>query len=510
MQWTVESVVLNRAKADLLAVLLFQVEPKSRLTPRISALDRAFGGRIRAAIESADFHAKRGETLLLHGTHGVFAKRVLLVGLGDPAKLDAEAVRQAAGAAAGALVARRGGALAIALPSTRKIDATSLGQAAAEGALLGAYRFDRHRSRRDPARGDLRAVALLAESAGDLRAIRSGAATGRVLGESQNLARDLSNEPANFLPPAELARSAQRVAREVGLACRVMAPAELARRKLGAILAVGQGSEHPPRMVVLEHRPPRRGRTASKPATICLVGKGITFDSGGISLKPGAGMHEMKHDMSGAAAVIGALRAAALLDLPLHVVGVIAAAENLPSGTAYRPGDVVRAGSGLTIEVLNTDAEGRLVLCDALHLARTEFEPAAIIDLATLTGACVVALGKWCSGLFANRESLREHLHRAGSETGERAWPLPLWDEHREHIRGDVGDLKNTGGRDGGAITAAAFLSRFVGETPWAHLDIAGTAYTEKAGPCQPRGATGVGVRLLIEALRRWSDDAVR
>jgi leucyl aminopeptidase len=313
--------------------------------------------------------------------------------------------------------------------------------------------------------------------------------------------RRLSNEPPNVLTPEALAREARKVANEVGLACRVLDVAEMRRRKMGALLGVGQGSQHPPRLVVLEHKP-KRGRTRP---TVCIVGKGITFDSGGISIKPAGGMHEMKHDMSGAATVVGVLRAAALLDLPLHLVGVIAAAENMPGGEAYRPGDILTSMSGLTIEIQNTDAEGRLVLCDALHYARTTFEPSAMIDLATLTGACVVALGSTACGLFGNHEGLVDALRRAGDAADERAWPMPLFDEHRDLMKSPVADLKNvSGSRDAGASTAAAFLSRFVGEVPWAHLDIAGTAYTSKTGPCQPYGATGFGVRLLVQLLQEW------
>jgi len=254
---------------------------------------------------------------------------------------------------------------------------------------------------------------------------------------------------------------------------------------------------------VLEHRPrgaARRGRKGG-PRPICVVGKGITFDSGGISIKPAQGMDEMKHDMSGAAAVVGVLRTCALLRLPMHVVGVIGAAENMPSGTAYRPGDIVTSMSGKTIEILNTDAEGRVVLADALHYARTHFEPRAMIDLATLTGACVVALGKWATGLFGNDAALVELLRKAGEATGERAWPLPLWEPHKKAVRSEVAQLKNAAGREAGSSTAAAFLAAFAEGTPWAHLDIAGTAWTTKGEGYQPRGATGVGVRLVFEAL---------
>ncbi|MFQ5417533.1 MAG: M17 family metallopeptidase, partial [Myxococcota bacterium] len=332
-----------------------------------------------------------------------------------------------------------------------------------------------------------------------------------VLAECQNLARQLSNEPGNALPPAAVASAASKMAREVGLRCRVFDVAEMKRRKMGAILAVGQGSTHPPRMVVLEHNAPARRSKSGGPRrpTVCLIGKGVTFDSGGISIKPSAAMDEMKHDMSGAATVIGVLRACALLKLPLHVVGILGAAENLPSGTAYRPGDILTSASKKTIEVLNTDAEGRVVLADALHFARTEYEPVAMVDVATLTGACVVALGNHASGLFGNEERLIEHLRRAGEVTAERVWPMPLWDGHRKAVESTVADVKNVAGREAASSTAAAFLAAFVGDTPWAHLDIAGTGWTSKTGPYQQRGATGVGVRLLVEALQTWKASRV-
>jgi leucyl aminopeptidase len=259
---------------------------------------------------------------------------------------------------------------------------------------------------------------------------------------------------------------------------------------------------------VLEHNAPgRRGGAGSRRLpTVCLIGKGVTFDSGGISIKPSAAMDEMKHDMSGAAAVVGAMRACALLKLPLHVVGILGAAENMPSGTAYRPGDIVTSLSKKTIEILNTDAEGRVVLADALTFARTEFAPVAMVDLATLTGACVVALGSHATGLFGTDERLSEHLRRAGETTAERVWPMPVWEGHRKAIESSIADVKNVAGREAASSTAAAFLAAFAEDTPWVHLDIAGTGWTGKAGPYQKRGATGVGVRLLVEALETWKD----
>jgi leucyl aminopeptidase len=511
MQVTVESTDAARAQADLLALPLFLLEGSQRRLPqRLAALDRVLGGRLAAALATGDFRGKRGESLLLYPERGG-AKRLVLIGLGPEAGLDLEGLRRAMGQALGAASGRKAERLAFLVPALGRLRPAPVAEALAEGAHLAAYRFDGYRTRREEPAARLSQVALLFERGGDLRAARAGAATGEALATSQNVARDLSNEPANALAPSDLARAAVRVAKEVGLACRVLDVPAMKRLGMGALLAVGQGSRNPPRLVVLQHNAPRRGaaRPARRRPTLCFVGKGITFDSGGISIKPAASMHEMKHDMSGAAAVIGALRVAALLRLPLHVVGVLAAAENLPSGDAYRPGDVLRAMSGTTIEVLNTDAEGRLVLADALHYARTQFSPAAIVDLATLTGACVVALGKWSAGLFGNDERLIERVRLAADRAGERVWPLPLWEEHREHIRGDVADIKNTGGRDGGALTAAAFLSHFTEGLPWAHLDIAGTAYTDKASPCQPRGATGVGVRLLAHLMRDWPSRGV-
>jgi leucyl aminopeptidase len=506
MQVTVDARNPAEVAADLLVVPVPKLSaPRPRLPARAAALDRRLGGPLAAVIASGDFSGKAGEAQLVYPRNAGRMRRVLLLGIGEEAKLDAEALRTAAGSAVGQAAKRKAARVVFVVPTLRKLRPAAVAQALAEGAVLADYRFDTYSRNGADAPGHVAAFTLCLERGGELRAARAAARTGVILAESQNLARQLSNEPANALPPAALALAAQRVAKEVGLRVRVFDVAEMKRRKMGGILAVGAGSANPPRLIVLEH-----GRAAAKPrggrrrATICLVGKGITFDSGGISIKPSAGMEEMKHDMSGAAAVVGALRACALLGIPHHVVGVIAAAENLPSATAYRPGDIVTAMSGKTIEVLNTDAEGRVVLADALHYARTEFEPAAMIDLATLTGACVVALGKWASGLFGNDEKLITLAREAGETTGERLWPLPLWDAHKKHIHSEVASVKNTGGRDAGSSTAAAFLAAFVGDTPWVHLDIAGTAWVGKGGPYQPFGATGVGVRLLLELLREW------
>ena len=466
-----------------------------------AAVDAALGGTIRKLIQLGEVRGKWGEQTLVHALGKLPVDRVLVMGLGKPEDFTLDRARIVSAEALKHLRkigARRVGTI-VHGAGAGGLNAAQAAQALSEGALLGLYRFTRYKRNNDNGNKEIETLTVVERDRPKLRAVTEAVRRGRIVAEATNAARDLVNEPGNTLTPTELGRRAREAARRSRIRCQMLGPQQLGRLGARALLGVARGSQEPPCLIVLEYRGGRRGGPH-----IGLIGKGITFDSGGISIKPGAGMHEMKHDMSGGAAVIGALRAAALLKLPLHVVGIIAAAENMPSGAAYRPGDVVTAGSGKTIEVLNTDAEGRLVLADALHLARTEYAPDALIDLATLTGACVVALGKWCSGLFGNNPRLVERLRLAGEATAERAWPMPLWEEHLEHIRGDVGDLKNTGGRDGGALTAAAFLWSFVGDTPWVHLDIAGTAYTEKAGPYQPRGATGVGVRLLLECLREW------
>jgi len=505
MQVSVKTTDPQASAADLLALPILRRTRGGSTAPTLSptarALDRALGGIVSAAIQSGDFRAKAGQALLLYPTKSSPVQRLLLIGLGKESSVTAERLRRAAGTAVRRAGSRKNKRISFWLPKLRSVDRDDAAQAVTEGAVLGSYRFDHYRDLQESDPGTVRALSLFLENEGKSApaSARRAAKAGLVIAESQNLARDLSNQPGNELPPAKLASEARKVARETGLRCRVLDVAELKRRKMGGILAVGGGSSRPPRLIVLEHRPKR-----TRSATICLVGKGVTFDSGGISIKPSAGMEEMKHDMGGAAAVVGAMRAASLLALPVHVVGVIGAAENLPSGTAYRPGDVVRTASGKTIEVLNTDAEGRVVLADALHYSRTEFKPDAMIDLATLTGACMVALGPWASGLFGNDDNLVEKVRKASNHAGERAWPMPLFDEHRRAVKSTIADVKNTAGRDAGASTAAAFLAAFVGDTPWVHLDIAGTGWTSTAHPYHVKGGTGVGVRLLLELLRGW------
>lgn len=514
MRVTVDIQKPSKVAVDLLVVPVPELKSKRwQPSARIRAIDEALSGQLSAVVQTGDFRGRSSDSVLLYSHGAIGAKRILLCGLGRFADIDAETLRRAAGRAVNTARSKGARKVALCLDPGADLDVIDGAQAASEGATLANYRFDGFREKKPEDAVQVDSVVLLIETSSQLRATRAAAKTGCILADSQNLARELSNQPGNELPPLELARAATKLGREVGLRVQVMKEPELKRKAMGALLAVGSGSSRRPCMIVLEHDPRSKSKSSSKTRkhkssrrqpTICLVGKGITFDSGGISIKPAQAMDEMKHDMSGAAAVIGAMRAIALLKLPIRVVGVIAAAENLPSSTAYRPGDIVTTMSKKTIEVLNTDAEGRVVLADALHFARTEFEPDAMVDLATLTGAIVISLGKWATGLFGNHEALTEALREAGETTAERAWTMPLWDVHREAVRSEVADIKNTAGRDGSSSTAAAFLENFVGDTPWVHMDIAGTGWGNTPGPYQCKGATGVGVRMLLELLRNW------
>ncbi len=499
----------RQSAVDLLAIPLFRLDAKKPSLPkRITTLDRALGGRIQDVIDRGDFRGAEDEAVLVYPDAKSKAKRILLIGLGKEDKCDAEALRRLAGRSLRQARGKKARSVGLLCPITRRIPNPEIAAALAAGAVLGSYRFDRYLEKKkgkNARHPEIRSFTLVFDKLSNAPPLRRAIRDAVALADSQNLARDLSNEPANTMTPVALARVASKMSREVGLKCHVMDVAELKRRKMGGILAVGQGSTNPPRMVVMEHNP-RRGTAGSKKnrPTICLIGKGITFDSGGISIKPSAGMHEMKHDMSGAAAVVGAMRAIATLKIPHRVIGLVATAENLPSATAYRPGDIIRMHSGKTVEVLNTDAEGRLVLADALAYANARYQPAAMIDVATLTGACMIALGSFGTGLMGNDEALSDALYEAGKRSGECAWPLPLFEGHKKAMRGSVADLVNVAGREAGASTAGGFLAAFVDETPWAHLDIAGTGWTNKPTPIQPKGATGVGVRLLVDFLSHW------
>jgi leucyl aminopeptidase len=460
-----------------------------------TACDAALEGCLERLAASREFIGKSATSRLVHTLGKLPAERVLLVGLGKRAELNQERLRQAAGSAVQALRGARVASFSSALQLAS--DLPEALETVAGGSLLGSYAFEWYKTKDKEERFSFDEMTLLLPEGADLEAARARVEAAEILCQGVRLARDLVSQPGNVVTTGYLANTAREIAGRHGLQCRIYEQDELEKLGLNALVAVGKGSAEPPRLIVLEYH----GAGAKGRPTV-LVGKGITFDSGGISIKPGAGMEEMKTDMAGSAAVLGTLSAAAGLKLPVNLVGIIPTAENMPDGKAFRPGDVLTSLSGTTIEITNTDAEGRLILCDALHFA-LQYKPAAMIDLATLTGACIVALGHEASGLMSNDQRLADALQRAGERSGERLWQLPVFDEYGENMKSDIADLKNSGSRDAGASKAAWFLKQFVGATHWAHLDIAGTAWCDKARPYCPKGATGVGVRLLIEFLQK-------
>lgn len=472
--------------------LVIPVRPGPQLDPTGTEVDARLDGALSAALRDADFSGKVGKTMVIPTLGRLPVRRVVVTGIGDGAST-ANDLRRAWAVAARA--ARDAGARSVvsAAPPTGDLGEERAYRAAVEGVRLGLYEFLEYRTLDRPEKRVERF-----DIAGESDAARRGLAAGEAVASAVSLARDLVNQPADALYPERLAAIAQETASAAGLECVVHDPAALQDLGAGAILAVGKGSIRGPRLIHLTYRP--RGTSRG---TIGLVGKAITFDTGGVNLKPtGSGLEHMKSDMAGGAAVLATMTALAALDIPFTVHGVIAAAENMLSGSAFRPGDVLRAMNGKTIEVISTDAEGRLVLADALtYTARQGAE--VLIDLATLTGAAVVALGRQGTALYGTDQALVDDLVAATDLSGEKLWPMPLWDEYRELIRGDVADLKNSGGRAGGSITAALFLREFTEGKPWAHLDIAGPAWADKVTDYAGKGGTGHGVSTLLAFLER-------
>src|SRR5437867_1278277 len=492
------------------AVVVMHCEGEPRLTGGAAALDTRLKGRLAALLKSGEFTGKPNQVSIVHIAPGerVHAKRVVLVGLGKPKDVSLEKLRQSMATAAKAV--RNAGAESFAvsvqdpaqfltaLPTTSRVREAA--QALVESTILGLYQFTVYHTERKEETKTIRRMTVLVNDPPALAQAQQGARQGEVVGDAATYVRDLCNHPANVVTPTYIANEAKKVARERGVRCTILDRPQMERLGMGAILGVARGSHEPPKFIVLQYRGGPRGERP-----VALVGKTITFDSGGISLKPADNMEQMKADMTGGAAVLAAVRAAARLRLPLNLVAVIPATENMPGGRAIKPGDVLRSLSGKTIEVINTDAEGRLILADGLTYAQ-RFKPAALVDIATLTGACVVALGNHAIGVLGNNEQLIGALKDAGERCGERVWQLPLWEEYYDQIKSDVADVKNTGGRAGGTITAAAFLSKFAGDGVWAHLDIASTDWSERERAYNPKGATGGGVRLLIQVLRNHAN----
>ena len=450
-------------------------------------------------LRSKRFQGKLNETFLLP----VGGWWVILIGVGKPNELTLDRIRQAAGAASRRAAAAGFESVARGLLPVKDVPAEQVAQAVVEGTLLGTYRYTELKTLPPDEKKELKTVTLVTTSARDAAAAKIGVRKGLIVAEAVCWARDMVNKPANRLTPTMMAQQAKAAAGKAGFRCRVLNPSAQRRIGMNALLGVARGSREPSQFMVLEYKGPGSG--SKKP--LVFLGKGITFDSGGISIKPSEKMEQMKYDMSGGAAVLGAMRAIAGLRLPVHVVGLVPATENLPGGSAQKPGDVVKALGGKTIEVINTDAEGRLVLADALGYAK-RYKPAAMVDLATLTGACVVALGQHCMGLMTNSAGWGEQVKEAASKAGERAWELPLWPEYTEAVRSDVADVKNVGDGKAGTIMAAAFLKEFAGDTPWVHLDIAGVAWADGDKGYLRKGGTGIGVRLLVELAKQWKGKA--
>jgi leucyl aminopeptidase len=488
MKVTVSSRPLTDIESD--AIVVERYAGESRPTAEAARVDRALDGLLGRVLADERFEGRLGETTQLHTGGRLPAKRVVVMGMGPRGDTRAEALRRAASAAARRARDLGARSVAIGLGGGRAVPRIRA-QALAEGALLGLYSFDRYRARKT----DDRRVESLAIAAptGDLAAAREGVRLAELLAEATAFARDLINEPANHVTATALGEAAESIGQAGRLRVRVYDRSACAAMGMGAFLGVNQGSQEPPRFIHLAYTPKGRARRR-----LALIGKGITFDSGGLDLKAADAMERMKGDMSGAAAVLGVMKVIGRLAPPVEVHGLIAATDNMPSGSAVKPGDILRAMSGKTIEVNNTDAEGRLTLADALAYAAKEIRPDEVVDIATLTGACSIALGSLCAGLMTNAPAVQARLLRAAEEAGERVWPLPLIEEYREGLKSEVADLRNTGPRPGGAITAGLFLKEFAGEMPWAHLDIAGAAFTDKDLPYAPKGGVGFGTRTLL------------
>lgn len=495
MNITVEIGDFRQLETDAVLIPVLEDDMHNEL---LLAADSALEGSIQAFLNLGDFKGKPKTTSVLYTNGGIAAPRIILIGLGLFEKLDAEQVRQVAGHTA--QQARDMGlkSVAVPIPPETQDDWT---QAAVEASLLSLYEFKQHKTQSDDSENEdksLESMTFLVGSESEKSVIERIVERGQTIANGTILARDLSNQPGNHLTPTQLAEKAEEVAETVGLKCTIFDKPTLQEKGFRTLLAVAQGSAEDPRFVILEYTPEGQGHD-----TVALVGKGITFDTGGISLKSGKGMDEMKHDMSGAAAVLGAMQVIGQLKPNVRVIGIIATTENMPGSTAIKPGDVVTSYGGKTIEIMNTDAEGRLILADALSWT-AQYEPNGVIDLATLTGAVITSLGHIAAGAMGTDDALMEKVKKAADKTHERVWELPLWDDYDEGVKSKVADVQNIGDGTSGTIAGAAFLKKFAEGYPWVHLDIAGTAWGMKGATYIPEGASGYGVRLLVQLIEDW------
>jgi len=496
MKYSVSKKTVSQLKTDGLVIPMFEKDDMSKcLIP--TAIKNIIS---KSVIKTGDFKGKKSEMMVLpvKGHHNKF-NRFFLFGLGDKEKYSVTTLRDSFGKAVKfiqkypvenlSILARK--------EMVHNNDWFRFGQTIVEGLELGSYKFDNYKSKKNNKdKTDLRTIEVLSVPEKYLSTIGKGIKTGEILAESAKFTRNLGNHPSNVATPKMLAQTAKSMAEELGLNCEILSEKKMQSLNMNALLAVAKGSEESPQMIILEHK---GGKKNQKP--FVFVGKGVTFDSGGISLKPGKSMDEMKFDMSGGGTVLGIMKAVVSLKLPLNIIGIVPAVENLPSGTATKPGDIVKSMSGTTIEVLNTDAEGRMILADALTYAE-KYKPQSVINLATLTGAVVVAIGNAAAGIMGNDDDLVKEVKNLSEISGEKVWPFPLFDEYKEQIKSNIADIKNIGQVGAGVTTAGAFLSKFTEKYKWAHIDIAGVAWTTRELAIAPKGATGFGVRLLVEWLR--------
>jgi leucyl aminopeptidase len=488
MEITAKSGKLATQTADALVVSLFEGE--KNLTGETAALDKILGGAIAQSIKQGRLTGKSGDFELFHALGDLSASMVVVMGLGKKDEFSADKLRGSIAGLCRNLRTNKAVTVAMLLPEVT-IPAEGRGQAIAEGAYLGLYTFRRHITKK-PEYPEMKELTLTCPAA-EVSSVKKGVEKGRIMAVAANLARDMANEPSNFMTPSDIAGVAKEVAKKYKMEINVLEKAEMQALGMNGALSVAQGSCQAPKFIILRYR--------GKPAQVvdlALVGKGVSFDSGGISIKPSEGMGEMKGDMAGAASVIAAMSAIAQLKPSINVTAVVAAVENMPSGCAYKPGDVVKAMNGKTIEVITTDAEGRITLADALSYVNAKIKAKNIVDVATLTGACVVALGHVASAHFTNKQELADRVMAASKKSGELTWQLPMFEEYKEQNKSDVADMKNTGGRPGGAITAALLLAEFAGDTPWVHMDIAGVDVSDKEHGYTVKGATGIPVRTLV------------
>jgi leucyl aminopeptidase len=489
----IKAVAGEIANIEADAIIVNHFEETEHPDGDTATVDKALDGAIAQLIKQGDIKGKLNEITLLHSPGKLPASRVVVAGLGKKKDLSINKVRGAVAETCRWLRSKNVTSVATIAQGAgiNNISLESAAQAVTEGALLGLYAFRRYITKKETDFGEVKQLLIVSREE-DRPRLEQAINKGRIMAEAANWARDLVNEPANHMTPSQMAEAARQLAKSYGLKVEVLDREQMAKLGMGALLGVAQGSQQPPKFIILNYK-----GSDSDEVDIALVGKGVTFDSGGISIKPSEGMADMKGDMAGGAAVMATLQALAQLKPKINATAIVPATENLPSGSALKPGDILTAMNGKTIEVLNTDAEGRLILADALSYVR-KLGARAIIDVATLTGACRVALGTICSGAFSNNQELADKVIAAGNEAGELTWQLPMYDEYREQLKSDIADVKNIGNRYAGAITAAKFLAEFVDEIPWVHLDIAGTSETDKEKGYLVKGATGVPVRTLV------------